>query len=110
VLFDFNRAVNTLINSDQAVSRKTLEAIDETYRKLGGDILGLIPDEISPAGQPGAALGMEEELVQLLINLRAAARKNKDFATSDAIRDRLAEIGVILEDRPDETVWKYTGR
>lgn len=109
-LFDFNRAVNTLINSDQAVSRKTLQATDETYRKLGGDILGLIPDEISPAGQPGAALGIEEELVQLLINLRAAARKNKDFATSDDIRDRLTEIGVALEDRPDGTVWKFTGR
>lgn len=109
-LFDFNRAVNTLINSDQPVSRKTLEMINETYRKLGGDILGLIPDEVSPAGQPGTALGIEEELVQLLIDLRAAARKNKDFAASDAIRDRLAEIGVILEDRPDGTVWKYTGR
>jgi cysteinyl-tRNA synthetase len=46
-----------------------------------------------------------EQVVQLLIDLRQTARKNKDFATSDAIRDRLATIGVKLEDRGGETEW-----
>ena len=46
-----------------------------------------------------------EQVVQLLIALRQTARKNKDFATSDAIRDRLAAIGVKLEDRGGETEW-----
>ena len=36
----------------------------------------------------------------LLIDLRRAAKKNKDFATADAIRDRLKELGIALEDRP----------
>ncbi|MCB0165210.1 MAG: cysteine--tRNA ligase [Anaerolineae bacterium] len=103
-LFDFNRAVNTLVNSQQAVSSGTLEAIDDTYRRLGGDVLGIIPAEISTQGAGSA--GLEDELVQILITLRAAARKNKDYATSDAIRDQLAAVGVILEDRPDGTVWK----
>jgi cysteinyl-tRNA synthetase len=109
-LFDFNRAVNTLINGDKPIVRNTLVAIDETYRVLGGNILGIIPNELSPAGQGSAAQGLEEDLVRLLVNLRAAARKNKDFATSDAIRDGLSEIGVVLEDRPDGTIWKFTGR
>jgi cysteinyl-tRNA synthetase len=109
-LFDFNRAVNTLINGDQPITRNTLAAIDETYRVLGGNILGIIPDELSPAGQGGAAQGLEEDLVRLLVDLRAAARKNKDFATSDAIRNGLNELGVVLEDRPDGTIWKFTGR
>lgn len=104
-LFDFNRVVNTLLNGDQPVAYGTLAAIDETYRTLGGNILGLIPDEIS--GSDGlTTLGLEQELIQILINLRAAARKNKDYATSDAIRNQLAEVGVVLEDRPDGTVWK----
>jgi cysteinyl-tRNA synthetase len=104
-LFDFNKAVNTLLNSGQPVSGGTLEAIDEVYRTLGGDILGLIPDEITGvAGVPG----LEEDLIRILVDLRAMARKNKDYATSDAIRDRLAEIGVILEDRPEGTVWKIS--
>lgn len=106
-LFDFNRAVNSLINGDHPVSAGALEAIDNTYRTLGSDILGIIPNEIS--AQPGgASSGMEEALIQILVDLRAAARKNKDYETSDAVRDQLAQIGVILEDRPDGTVWKIS--
>jgi cysteinyl-tRNA synthetase len=106
-LFDFNRAVNTLINGDQPVSEGTLKAIDDTYRTFGGDILGLIPADLS--GSEGvSAPGLEEDLIQILVDLRTAARKNKDFATSDAIRNQLAQIGVILEDRPDGTAWKVS--
>ena len=105
-LFDFNRAVNTIINSQQPVSNGTLEAIDETYRQLGGNVLGIIPDEIST--QSGGSAGLEDSLIQILVDLRAAARKNKDYAISDAIRDQLAEAGVVLEDRPDGTAWKIT--
>jgi cysteinyl-tRNA synthetase len=108
-LFDFNKAVNTLLNSERPVSKGTLEAIDQSYRILGGDILGLVPEESRPAGgQDSVSPGLEEDLIHLLIDLRAAARKNKDFATSDAIRDRLAELGVSLEDRPDGTIWKIS--
>ncbi|MEL7436078.1 MAG: hypothetical protein AAFN11_19190 [Chloroflexota bacterium] len=38
--------------------------------------------------------------------MTSAARATKDYAESDRIRDELAEIGVILEDRADGTVWK----
>ncbi len=43
--------------------------------------------------------------MQMLIDLRATARKEKDFATGDAVRDRLAKIGVTLEDRAGGTEW-----
>ncbi|RME98642.1 MAG: hypothetical protein D6768_16850 [Chloroflexi bacterium] len=102
-LFDFNRAVNGLINSNKPVSAATLEAIDNTYRTLGGEVLGIVPDEISSGG---SSAGLEEELIRLLVDLRTAARKNRDFATSDTIRDKLAAIGVILQDGPDGTTWK----
>jgi cysteinyl-tRNA synthetase len=103
-LFDFNKAVNSLLNSGKQVSGGTLEAIDEVYRVIGNDILGLVPDAIS--GHAGLSLGLEEDLIRILVDLRAAARKNKDFATSDAIRDQLAKVRVMLEDRPDGTIWK----
>ncbi len=44
----------------------------------------------------------------LLIELRQTARANKDFATSDTIRDRLAAIGVTLEDRTGGTEWSQS--
>jgi cysteinyl-tRNA synthetase len=45
-------------------------------------------------------------LMDLVIGLRATARKNKDFATADHIRDALQEIGVVLEDRKGGTSWR----
>jgi cysteinyl-tRNA synthetase len=106
-LFDFNRAVNMLINGDQPVSPATLQAIDDTYNTLGGDILGLIPAD-STGGEGVSAPGLEEDLIRILVDLRTTARKNKDFATGDAIRNQLAQIGVVLEDRPDGTAWKVS--
>jgi cysteinyl-tRNA synthetase len=60
------------------------------------------------APQSAATAGDSElvgKLVELLIGLRADARKNKDFATADRIRDELGAMGVALEDRPGGTEW-----
>jgi cysteinyl-tRNA synthetase len=57
-----------------------------------------------------AAKGDDDQLVgglmQLLIDLRAEARKAKNFALGDQIRKRLTELGVTLEDRPTGTAWR----
>ena len=99
----FTREVNTLLNSGTTVGKAVLEAIDEVYRDLGGTVLGLIPETDVAPGRDAAR---EEGLIELLVELRNEARANKDWATSDRIRDRLKELGVILEDRPDGTIWK----
>ncbi len=41
-----------------------------------------------------------------MIDKRAQARKARDFATADAVREELAARGVQLEDRPDGTIWR----
>jgi len=48
-----------------------------------------------------------DKLMSLIIELRAGARKNKDFATADRIRAALAEIGITIEDRPGGTEWHH---
>jgi cysteinyl-tRNA synthetase len=66
------------------------------------------------AGVLGITLLAEEKtedtlaprLMQLLIDLRAQARKDKNFPLADAIRNGLTEIGVLLEDTPQGTVWR----
>lgn len=50
--------------------------------------------------------GLAGKLMDLIIELRATARKNKDFAMADRIRDALGEIGVVLEDRKGGTQWR----
>jgi len=103
-LHDLTREVNTLLNSGQPVGQAVLEAIDATYRELGGDVLGIIPDEAAA----GSAASAEREtgLIRLLVDMRAEARAARDFATADRIRDQLAALGVALEDRADGTVWR----
>jgi cysteinyl-tRNA synthetase len=101
-LFDLTKEVNTLLNSGEPVSRGTLEAIDGLYRELGGDVLGIIPDRLPEE----AEAGLEGALVQILIDLRQEFRQAKDWAKADAIRDRLAEVGIALEDSPEGTRWR----
>jgi cysteinyl-tRNA synthetase len=102
VLQDLTRQVNTLLNEQGPLNSGTLTAIDNLYRELGGDVLGIIPDQ----AEAGADAEREEGLIRLLIDLRTQARAQKDWATSDKIRDQLKELGVILEDRADGTIWK----
>mgnify|MGYP000279745942 CR=1 FL=1 len=47
-----------------------------------------------------------DDVVKLLINLRKEARERKDYATGDAIRDRLTELGVALLDKKEGTSWE----
>lgn len=53
----------------------------------------------------GGSDGALDGVMQMLIELRSTSRTNKDFATADAVRDRLAAIGVLLEDRASGTEW-----
>ncbi len=98
----FTREVNTLLNSGAEVGRAVLEQVDAVYRDLGGRVLGLIPEDEAAGG----SAVREEGLIRLLVDLRQTARANRDWATSDRIRDDLAALGVVLEDRSDGTVWK----
>lgn len=103
VLHDLTREINTLLNSGEELGKSTLEAIDSVYRELGGDVLGIIPE-----AEAGVGIDAERQdgLIRLLIDLRAEARAAKDYETSDRIRYQLSELGIILEDRPDGTVYK----
>jgi cysteinyl-tRNA synthetase len=74
--------------------------------KLGGDLLQLLR-ELSPAANRVQGLVPDPKtIVPLLIDLRAQARKSKDFALADQIRQRLTSLGVTLEDRPGGTGWR----
>ena len=101
-LFDLSKDVNILLNSGQAVSQKTLQAIDDLCRELGGQILSIIPDSLTEE----AVEGLDEALVELLLEIRMQAREAKQWAQADQIRDRLAELGVVLEDRPEASTWR----
>jgi len=103
VLFDMARQTNTWLNAGAPLSAATLAAIDAQYSALAGDVLGLLPARF---GSEGEKAGLTDGLLGLLLELRQEARKSKDFARADHIRNRLNELGVALEDGPDGTRWR----
>jgi cysteinyl-tRNA synthetase len=103
VLQDFVREVNTLLNTS-TVGLPILSAINDTFNDLGGRVLGIVPGADATASDRSAE--RETALIEMLIAIRSRARAEKDWKQSDYIRDQLARVGVILEDRPDGTIWK----
>ncbi|MDO4557423.1 MAG: cysteine--tRNA ligase [Planctomycetia bacterium] len=115
VLFDLVRRLNRFVDESKLESAATqtqkseLTAGATRLAELGA-ILGLFrnapPDRRTDGdGTNSEGASLTGELIRLLIELRAEARKKKDFATADQIRNRLTELGVVLEDRPDGTEW-----
>jgi len=104
-LYDLTREVNGLLNSDQSPSKQDLEALDGAYRTLGGEVLGIIPDEMEDEG----LADLSEGLVALLIETRSSLREAKQWAMADGIRDKLAEMGIELKDGPEGTTWQIAG-
>jgi len=100
---DFTREVNTLLNNGTNIGLPVLSSIQDVYQQLGGDVLGLMPkgDVVD-----GRRAEREAALIEMLITMRAQARAAKNYAESDRIRQELAKVGVLLDDRADGTLWR----
>ena len=103
ILFELNREVNALLHGESHVTQGALEAVDALYRELGDQILGIIPEEAEELGG-----GLEVPLNETLIEVRRKLREDRQWELSDNIRDRMSELGITLEDRPDGTTWRLT--
>lgn len=99
VLFDLAKAVNTSSGTEA-------EGLAGRLLELAG-VLGLLTQDPVKFLQ-GQSDGADDDvaLIESLIEERRTARANKDFAAADAARNKLTEMGVVLEDGPNGTTWR----
>ena len=93
-VFDLVKYINTTADADK--SKEFLQNLFDLLVKLT-DVLGLIVDKKEE---------MLAEDIEKMIEERQAARKAKDFARADAIRDELLAKGIVLEDTREGVKWK----
>jgi len=96
-LFELVRAINTA--RDAGATDEQLQPAQDTLRELTG-VLGLRLEEKQGSGDA-------DKFIDLLVEVRSEARKQKLWALSDLIRDKLAELGVTIEDNKDGTSWRW---
>ncbi|EEI92690.1 hypothetical protein HMPREF0765_1782 [Sphingobacterium spiritivorum ATCC 33300] len=92
------RVINSIYDGKATINQKGLDELKAFMKDFVEDILGLNDD--SNAGTDNM-----DELMNVIINIRNSAKQNKDFATSDRIREELSSIGIQLKDSKDGTLW-----
>ncbi|MCH5245853.1 MAG: cysteine--tRNA ligase [Muribaculaceae bacterium] len=104
-LFDALRLINQVNDGKARATAEQIDSLKALFDTYLIEILGIKPD-IFGADAPGESnLKPFEDAVELLLDIRAKAKAAKDWATSDLIRDRLAEIGFAVKDTKDGVEW-----
>lgn len=101
-LFDACRAINQVADKKATISESDLAELKETFKLFAFDILGLKEERGSDSGRE-EAFG---KVVDMLLQQRQVAKANKDWATSDKIRDELAALGFEIKDGKEGSTWK----
>ena len=104
-LFDAARAINSVKDGKATISAEDLKELQDVFHTFVFDILG-IKDEAAPGGSNNnEAFG---KAMDLLLTIRQQAKANKDWATSDKIRNELTAIGFDIKDTKDGAEWKLS--
>ena len=101
-LFDSARAINTVFDGKGTISEADLEELRAVWKTYAMDILGL---QLDGAQDAGAGMDAYKGAVDMLLNMRLEAKRNKDWGTSDKIRNALTELGFTIKDTKDGFEW-----
>ena len=105
VLFDLSREANNLLAEKKPDPEAVADA-EHLFSTLGGDVLGIIPQTLNDV-QTDLRLN---DVMDILLELRANFRKNKDFESADLIRERLENMGIVFKDSVEGTTWEMTDK
>ena len=102
-LFEACHVINSVIDHKAAIDAADLKELSDTMHLFAFDLLGLKPEKGIDNSAREEAFG---KVVDMVLELRAKAKEAKDWATSDRIRDTLAQDGFEVKDTKDGVTWR----
>ena len=99
-LFDACKAINSISDGKATITAEDLEELKNVFKLYIEDIFGLKTDGKSDAGTDSY-----KKAIDLLLNIRLEAKRNKDWGTSDKIRNELTALGFSIKDTKDGFEW-----
>lgn len=100
-LFEGVRIINSALDKKETLTAADLATLKKIMQTFIFEVLGLVDETKQMAGSD-----VIEGLMRLIIDIRQSARDNKDWTTSDKIRDALKEAGVTLKDTKEGVEWR----
>ena len=100
-LFDAVRIINSCNDESESINSKDIEKLKELMHSFVFEILGLVDETKNISGSD-----VIEGLMRLILDIRKTARENKDWDTSDKIRDHLKSSGVEIKDTKTGVEWR----
>jgi cysteinyl-tRNA synthetase len=98
-LFEGVRIINSVNDAKEIITAEDLTLLKKLFKDFAFEILGLKNESAKSNND------LPEKLMDVILNLRQTAKTNKDFATSDKIRDELKNINIVIKDTKDGAVW-----
>lgn len=99
-MFEISRLVNLISDKKETITEQDKAALKENYEIIFNQILGMKGEQSDNSNT------IIEGLMNMIIEMRAEARTNKDWAKSDQIRDRLTEVGITIKDGKEGAKWE----
>jgi cysteinyl-tRNA synthetase len=102
-LFEGVRLINSVKEGKETITAEDLELLKQMYQEFVTDILGLQNIQTHASDSTQETL---KEAIDFILNLRMEAKAKKDWGTSDQIRSRLSEMGILVKDTKDGFEWE----
>jgi cysteinyl-tRNA synthetase len=102
-LFDAVKLIGNIETGSESINENDKVALKQVFQDFAIEILGLVPEEEAAGESSGERL---KSVVDLLLDVRLNSKNNKDWATSDLIRDKLKEAGIVVRDKKDGYDWE----
>ncbi|MAW65562.1 MAG: cysteine--tRNA ligase [Flavobacteriales bacterium] len=102
-LFDVIKQINLAIKGNKLITKQDREALKGLFEDYLTEIMGVQLNSKTTSSSDSQTI--EDDLIQLAVKVRNQAKNNKDWETSDLIRNKLSKLGVQLKDSKDGTQW-----